>query len=83
MGFIFWPLEIFALPRILDNKAVRLRKLLTYLGPTFIKFGQILSTRNDIIGTQIANELSLLQDKLPAFSYKKVKQIITLETGKK
>lgn len=42
----------------------RLRQALTELGPTFIKFGQVLSTRPDLVGTDVAHELSELQDRI-------------------
>ncbi len=49
-------------------RAVRLRLALESLGPIFIKFGQILSTRRDLIPPDIAEELSKLQDRVPPFS---------------
>ena len=42
------------------------RQMLEELGPTFIKLGQILSTRPDVIGVELAEELSKLQDNTPA-----------------
>ena len=42
----------------------RIRLALTELGPTFIKFGQILSTRPDVVGTELADELRLLQSEV-------------------
>ena len=45
--------------------AVRIRMALTELGPTFIKFGQMLSTRPDVIGAEMADELSKLQSGAP------------------
>ena len=53
------------------------------LGPVFIKFGQALSTRSDLLGPDIARGLVLLQDSLPAFSSQRAKEIIEKETGKK
>lgn len=50
------------------NKGERLRLALESLGPIFVKFGQILSTRRDLLDDDIANELAKLQDKVPAFS---------------
>jgi ubiquinone biosynthesis protein len=54
-----------------------------YLGPAFIKLGQTLSVRPDIIGEQISEELSKLQDKLPPFDSLLAKQIVEKELGKK
>ena len=48
-------------------RAVRLRLALENLGPIFVKFGQMLSTRRDLIPPDIADELALLQDKVPPF----------------
>ena len=45
----------------------RLAQALTELGPTFIKLGQALSTRSDLVGEQIAADLAKLQDRLPPF----------------
>ncbi|MBW9334406.1 MULTISPECIES: ubiquinone biosynthesis regulatory protein kinase UbiB [Herbaspirillum] len=54
----------------------RLRRALEDLGPIFIKFGQVLSTRRDLMPPDIANELTLLQDRVPPFdSELAVKQI--------
>ena len=51
------------------------------MGTTFIKLGQFLSTRPDIIGNEIAKKLENLQDKLPPFSTNKAKKIIQKELG--
>ncbi|WP_373848250.1 AarF/UbiB family protein, partial [Achromobacter insuavis] len=48
-------------------RGLRLRLALESLGPIFVKFGQVLSTRRDLIPTDIANELALLQDRVPPF----------------
>ena len=48
-------------------RGLRLRLALESLGPIFVKFGQVLSTRRDLIPADIANELALLQDRVPPF----------------
>jgi ubiquinone biosynthesis protein len=48
-------------------RAVRLRLALENLGPIFVKFGQVLSTRRDLMPTDIADELAKLQDQVPPF----------------
>jgi len=50
-----------------DSRAVRLRRTLEDLGPIFVKFGQILSTRRDLLPEDIADELAKLQDQVPPF----------------
>src|SRR5699024_4788678 len=59
----------------------KLRQTLQQLGPTFIKVGQIASTRRDIIPDSIAFELEKLQDDVHSFSYEEVSEIITSELG--
>ena len=49
------------------TRAVRLREALETLGPIFVKFGQILSTRRDLLPTDLADELAKLQDQVPPF----------------
>jgi len=58
------------------ERAVRLRLALESLGPIFVKFGQVLSTRRDLIPTDIANELALLQDHVAPFPSRQAAQII-------
>ena len=48
-------------------RAVRLRLALESLGPIFVKFGQVLSTRRDLLPPDIADELAMLQDRVPPF----------------
>ena len=59
-----------------DEIPVKLRLMLQELGTTFIKFGQLLSTRPDIVGERIAEELANLQDDNPAITYEQVKAIV-------
>jgi ubiquinone biosynthesis protein len=53
--------------RITSPRAIRLRLALEELGPIFVKFGQVLSTRPDLMPPDIVAELSLLQDRVPPF----------------
>lgn len=57
-------------------RAMRLRRVLEQLGPIFIKFGQILSTRRDFLPDDIAEELSQLQDNVAPFPGKQAREII-------
>ncbi len=61
------------------SRAVRLRMVLEELGPTFIKLGQLLSTRPDFIPPDYLAELTKLQDNVPPFSFTKVKSIFQNE----
>jgi len=53
--------------KLREPRAVRLRRALEALGPIFVKFGQILSTRRDLLSPDIADELAKLQDQVPPF----------------
>ena len=57
-------------------------RALTALGPAYIKFGQILSTRPDVVGDELANQLRVLQDKLPPFSMEAARRTVESELGK-
>lgn len=65
------------------SRGARLRLALQDLGPIFIKFGQILSTRRDLLPEDIADELMLLQDRVPPFDSKKSVALIEEQLGKK
>lgn len=64
------------------SRAVRVRMVLEELGPTFLKMGQILSTRPDILPVEFMQELSKLQDEVPPFPYSEVKATIQKELNK-
>ena len=61
------------------SQVARIRLALTDLGPTFIKFGQLLSTRPDLIGNELADELSQLQSDAPADPFDEVKATVEAE----
>ncbi|WP_036481104.1 AarF/ABC1/UbiB kinase family protein [Myxosarcina sp. GI1] len=65
------------------KRATEIRKILTKLGPTFIKVGQALSTRPDLIRRDFLNELIELQDRLPPFDNQTAFKIIESELGHK
>lgn len=56
-------------------------RAITALGPAYIKFGQILSTRADVVGVEMADQLRMLQDRLPPFPAKTAKQIVAVDLG--
>ena len=58
------------------SRGERLRLALLELGPIFMKFGQTLSTRRDLLPPDIADELAMLQDRVPPFSGTRARQII-------
>lgn len=60
----------------------RLAAALGELGPSFIKLGQILSTRSDLVGEQVAADLARLQDKLPPFPAAEARRIVEEELGR-
>ena len=89
---IFFPMIVFAVQLWLDSvfgqikakeakRAVQLRKLLTNLGPAYIKIGQALSTRPDLVPTAYLDELTQLQDQLPAFPNEIAFRFIEEEIG--
>lgn len=73
--------EVAAMAKLFSRKNVpgrpgqRLARALSELGPSFIKLGQALSTRPDLMGEEVAHDLSELQDQLPPFSFDDVQRI--------
>jgi predicted unusual protein kinase regulating ubiquinone biosynthesis (AarF/ABC1/UbiB family) len=89
---IFFPMISFAFGLWLDKitnsskknlgkRATQIRNLLTKLGPAYIKIGQALSTRPDLVPPQFLEELAQLQDNIPAFSNEVAYQFIEEELG--
>src|SRR5688572_9614004 len=68
---IAWTAARFGLPRN-RSRGVRLRLAFESLGPVFVKFGQLLSVRPDLIPVDVATELAKLQDTVPPFGWPEV-----------
>jgi len=79
--YLISPLRFFQSKKL--NRAIRLRLALEGLGPIFIKFGQMLSTRRDLLPIDIANELAKLQDQVPPFNFTDVRKVIEKSYKKK
>ena len=69
------------LARKSDSRGVRIRQALEDLGPIYVKFGQALSTRKDLLPDDIADELVKLQDRVPPFANETARSIIEKELG--
>ncbi len=65
-----------------DENMPAATRALTALGPAYIKFGQVLSTRPDVVGDDLARQLRVLQDKLPAFSRDAAVEQVERELGR-
>jgi len=64
------------------TQAIWIRDTFLELGPTFIKVGQLFSTRSDLFPGEYVEELSKLQDRVPAFNYNQVEAIVQQDLGK-
>ncbi len=81
--FLHLPLKLFLFLRnTSEPRAVRLRLALENLGPIFVKFGQLLSTRRDLMPPDIAEELAKLQDQVPPFPSSQAIAILERNFGK-
>lgn len=65
-----------------ESIPVRVRKVLEELGPAYIKLGQMLSTRPDLVGWDMANELEKLRDNTPTTPFPEIKKVIEEQLGK-
>ncbi len=74
-----WPFQWLGLKG--DPSMPPATRALTALGPAYIKFGQILSTRPDVVGDELAVQLRVLQDKLPPFSIELARLEVEKELG--
>ena len=64
-----------------DNPGERLARALESLGPSYVKFGQILATRGDVVGERFARGLARLQDKMPPFGDTEARKVLAEEFG--
>nr|WP_310504233.1 ubiquinone biosynthesis regulatory protein kinase UbiB [Arhodomonas aquaeolei] len=67
--------------RYRQSRGERIRCALEDLGPIFVKFGQILSTRRDLVPPDIATELARLQDRVPPFPGERARALVEAELG--
>ncbi len=74
-----WPFQWLGLKG--DPSQPPVPRALTALGPAYIKFGQLMSTRPDIVGAELAHELTVLQDRLPPFGLDEARVSIAHELG--
>lgn len=90
--FIYWHHRVLGFLRLNEEQleqarastdAERLRILLTRLGPTYIKLGQMLSVRSDLLPLEYMAELGKLTNQVPPVPFKEARQIIEAELGKK
>ncbi len=66
-----------------EPRGVRLRRALERLGPIFVKFGQVLSTRRDLLPLDVADELAKLQDRVPPFAAAESARLIEKALGRR
>ena len=80
--FALWISRRFRKRHIEGRPGERLAQALQRMGPTFIKLGQMLSTRPDLLGEQVATDLAALQDRLPPFETDIARRTIEEELGR-
>jgi ubiquinone biosynthesis protein len=77
-----WPIRVLAWPfRAGESKEARVSAALTRLGPSYVKLGQFLATRADVIGPELARDLSSLQDRMAPFSQAEARAAIEAALG--
>ena len=75
--------RVVTLGRRLDApRGVRLRMALERLGPIFVKFGQVLSTRRDLLPPDVSDELARLQDRVPPFPAAQARALVEKAFGR-
>ncbi|MFD1380102.1 ABC1 kinase family protein [Fodinicurvata halophila] len=75
------PLRRFSRRKAEGRPGQKLARALGELGPSFIKMGQFLATRADLVGEDVAGDLAELQDRLPPFSFEEARDLIEDELG--
>lgn len=79
-----WPIRMISYPfRIGQNRERRIGAAITKLGPSYIKLGQFMATRADVIGPELARDLGHLQDKLAPFSMAEARRAVEEALGGK
>ncbi|ODU07350.1 MAG: ubiquinone biosynthesis regulatory protein kinase UbiB [Rubrivivax sp. SCN 71-131] len=68
--------------RLHEPRGVRLRRALERLGPIFVKFGQVLSTRRDLLPPDLSDELAKLQDRVPPFPATQARALVEKAFGR-
>ncbi len=83
MLLLLLPYRLFGLMRAPQSadKNIRLRQAMEELGPIYIKFGQLLSTRRDFLDTDLADELQSLQDNVPPFTTPTIHELVEYALG--
>src|SRR6478609_5264881 len=76
-----WPAKVRSIERERSQRGQHLREMFDELGPTFVKFGQLLSTRPDVVPPDIIVELRKLQDDVTPVPYEQVEQVVQAELG--
>jgi ubiquinone biosynthesis protein len=74
-----WPVGMFG--RVGDPSLPPVARALQAMGPAYVKFGQVLSTRRDIVGAELVEQLRFLQDRLPPFPLAEARAEIEAELG--
>jgi ubiquinone biosynthesis protein len=82
LRFVFWLSPWTWFQRRRGSRGERLRRALEDLGPIFVKFGQVVSTRRDLLPPDIADELAKLQDRVPPFDGELAKARIETSLGR-
>ncbi|RPE64644.1 2-octaprenylphenol hydroxylase [Pacificibacter maritimus] len=77
---LVWPFQWLGIKG--DQSRPPVTRAITALGPAYIKFGQILSTRPDVVGQELSDQLQVLQDKLPPFSREQAIEMIEADLGR-